>query len=118
MYGVAVQLLAAVEEHFRLIAEPTNQVYRNNLKFHSLMVLGWALNGSSTLPAIRVSQLDPTLADAAMVERAAKWVFVEFEAAGPEDKTAKDSAFTTRLKTNWTVASTAAPTIITPTNSI
>jgi hypothetical protein len=74
------------------------------------------LDGSSTLPAIRISQLDLTQADAAMGERVASWVFAEFDTARPEDKTAKDSAFIARLKTNWTVASTAAPVVASPTS--
>lgn len=109
MYGVVVQLLAAVEDNFRSIATPENQVYRNNLKYHVMMVLGWEVNGSKTLPAIRISQLDLTTVTQDMVNRVTNWVFAEFEAAGAEDKTAKDSAFAQRLKNNWTVAATAPP---------
>jgi AIPR protein len=100
MYGAAVRMLAAVEAHFRLIADLNNQAHRNNLKFHVLMVLDWSINGSSTLPALRIPQLDLSKLTAERVEAVSDWVFSEFDAAGAEDRTAKDGAFTKRLKSN------------------
>jgi hypothetical protein len=90
-----------VEEHFRSTGNQENSIYRNNLKFHVLMVLGWTLNGGQTLPAIRVPHLDMTRATPALLKTVTDWVISEFDAAGAEDKTAKDKAFTERLKANW-----------------
>jgi hypothetical protein len=101
MYGMSVRMLAAVEMHFRLIGEQVNQIHRNNLKFHVLMVLSWSINGSSTLPSLRIPQLDITRLTTDRVDSVAKWVFSEFNKAGAKDKVAKDSDFTQRLKTNW-----------------
>ena len=58
MYGAIVQMLSKVEEFFRTISNPDERIYRNNLKFHVLMVLGWALNGGTTLPPLRIPHLD------------------------------------------------------------
>jgi hypothetical protein len=98
MYGVIVRLLSSVENHFRNIANGDNQSCRNNLKFHVLMVLSWALNGGSKLPALRIAQLDPDNVTQETMESVTKWVFDEFNRMGAEDKTAKDSAFTKHLK--------------------
>jgi hypothetical protein len=106
MYGAAVRMLEQVERHFKSVGGVGSRIFRNNLKFHTLMVLGWALNQDATLPALRIPQLDLSKMTEQQVKKVADWVFAEFSAAGPEDKTAKDSAFTLRLKTNWSVAAT------------
>jgi hypothetical protein len=101
MYGVIVRLLICVEDYFRSIASTSNQLYRNNLKFHVLMVLSWNINGNKTLPAIRVAQLDPDNATELLMQKTTDWVFSEFTKYGAEDKTAKDSSFTQHLIANW-----------------
>lgn len=111
MYGVIVRLLDQIEKHFRSRAGQVDRVYRNNLKFHALMVLAWALNGSKTLPALAIPHLDLSKMTDLQVKTVTDWVFEEFNAAGPEDRTAKDSAFTDRLKANWTVGVTTPPAI-------
>lgn len=107
MYGVAVRILDQVERHFKTVNGSELRVYRNNLKFHTVMVFGWALNQSSNLPALRIPQLNLSNMTDAMAMKVANWVFSEFNAAGAEDKTAKDAGFTQRLKANWTIAATA-----------
>ena len=79
MYGIIVKMLAVVEEHFRSIANADNQVQRNNLKFHVLMVLSWAVNGGSTLPALAIAQLDPSKVSEDTLERVTNWVFAQFD---------------------------------------
>jgi len=101
MYGNVVQMLVAVENHFRSIATPENQVHRNNMRFHVLMALSWTLNGDKTLPAQRIRQLDLSLTTPKLLQSVTDWVFAEFDSAGPEDRTAKDGAFTQRLMNNW-----------------
>ncbi len=106
MYGVAARLLSAVEDYFRTIQNPANQVHRNNLRFHVLMVLAWAIHGSKTLPIPAFAKLKISKATPEQLEAVTDWVFSEFDQAGAEDKIAKDSDFTERLKTNWTPVNT------------
>ena len=107
MYGVIVRLLASVERHFREIATAENQLHRNNLKFHVLMMVSWALNGGSKLPALRIVQLDPDKLSQEMLAAVTDWVFAEFDQAGAEDRNAKDKEFTKRLKNSWSVKATS-----------
>lgn len=107
MYGAAVFMLAAVEKHFKAISGNVDRVFRNNLKFHSLMVLGWALNGDRTLPPLRIAQLDLKKLTDDQVKKVVDWVISEFQQAGAEDRAAKDSKFTDRLKANWSIAATS-----------
>ncbi|MBU3592912.1 AIPR family protein [Polynucleobacter sp. 71A-WALBACH] len=107
MYGVAVRLLEKVESHLKSISGDEARIYRNNLKFHTLMVLGWAMNQSANLPALRIAQLNMSKMTDEQVGKVVSWVFNEFKAAGAEDKTAKDSSFTSRLKSNWSAAATS-----------
>lgn len=99
MYGVIVQMLNKVEEYFRTLSAPELRIYRNNLKFHVLMVTAWALNGSSTLPALAIPHLDLTKITDEQIKAVMDWViFVAFNAAGTEDKIAKQATFTDILK--------------------
>ena len=99
MYGVLVRLWAAVDSHLRTIGTPENQVHRNNLKFHVLMTLSWMLRGDTELSAQDIAELDSSrLRDNGKVEQATRWVFRQFDEVGPEDRTAKDQAFTDRLR--------------------
>ncbi|MGH8177695.1 MAG: hypothetical protein ACREV5_15675 [Steroidobacter sp.] len=107
MYGAVVRMMGAVEDHFRAIAVAANQGHRNNLRFHVLMVLGWALNENVTLPAQRIRQLDLTKVTPALVKTVTDWVFSEFDSAGVTDRVAKETTFTDRLKMGWNVAKTA-----------
>lgn len=106
MYGTVASLLERVERHFRGLGGEVDQIYRNNLKFHVLMVLAWTLNGGQKMPAPAISKIDPKKATDAQMKAVIDWVFGEFKAAGAEDRTAKDSKFTERLHANWKPAST------------
>jgi hypothetical protein len=107
MYGVIVRMRDEVEKYFRSIAGQVDRIYRNNLKFHALTVLGWALNGSQTLPALAVPHMDLTKMTAAQVKAVVDWVFKEFDNAGKDDRTAKDTTFTEKLKADWKPSATA-----------
>jgi hypothetical protein len=106
IYGTAIRLLTDVEEYFRSIQTPANQVYRNNLRFHVAMVLSWAIHGGSTLPALALRQLNMSKITGPQIKAVTDWVFSEFDKAGAEDRTAKDSEFTTMLKADWKPAKT------------
>ena len=109
MYGVIVRMLNKVEEFFRTISNPEERIYRNNLKFHVLMILGWAINGGTTLPALRIPHLDLAKMTDEQVKKVTEWVFSEFRDAGAEDKIAKQVTFTDRLKNNWIASATTPP---------
>lgn len=107
LYGVVVQLLDRVDAYFRSVADQANQVHRNNLKFHVLMVLSWALNGGSNVPAPAIPHLAPDKATPEQLKAVSDWVFQEFDKAGTSDRLAKDKAFTQKLQDGWTPALTA-----------
>ena len=101
MYGNIVRLLSAVDEYFLTLRSEDLRVYKNNLRYHVLMVLSWELNGSSTLPSQRIASLDVSNVDSEMVERVAKWVFARFDIAGAEDRVAKEGKFSKKIKAEW-----------------
>ena len=101
MYGNIVKLLSAVDEYFLTVKSKELRIYRNNLRYHVLMVLSWELNRSSTLPAQRIASLDVSSVDGKMVEGVADWVFELFKTAGAEDRTAKDAKFTKKIQAEW-----------------
>lgn len=101
MYGMIIQMLSAVEGYFRSISDQNNQSFRNNLKFHVLMVLAWSMNGSTITPALRIPQIKKSRLTLDRIKAVTNWVFSEFDSVGGEDRTAKDSAFTDRLRTSW-----------------
>ena len=106
MYGTVTSLLERVEKYFRGLAGKVGQTYRNNLKFHVLMVLAWTLNGGQTMPPPAICKIDPKKAADAQMKAVVDWVFGEFKAVGAEDRTAKDKKFTDRLRANWKLAAT------------
>lgn len=106
MYGKIVAMLDQIELHFKALAGNADQMYRNNLKFHSLMLLSWALNGGTTLPAARIPHLDLGKITPRQLRAVTDWVFAEFNSFGAEDKTAKDRRFTEKLKADWTIEKT------------
>jgi hypothetical protein len=106
MYGKIVAMLEQIERHFKALAGGADRIYRNNLKFHSLMVLSWALNGGTTLPAVRIPHLDLAKITRQQLKAVTDWVFAEFDAFGAEDKTAKDRQFTEKLKADWSIEKT------------
>ena len=101
MYGNVVRMLDAVDQYFRSIKSEDLRVYRNNLRYHVLMVLSWELNGSSTLPSLRIASLDISKMDSGLVKQVANWVFQQFKMAGAEDRTAKEAKFSEKIHTQW-----------------
>ena len=101
MYGTLAKMLVAVESEFRAIATIDNQAHRNNLKFHVLMTLAWALNENTNLSAKRISQLDLSKITDELLQAVISWVFDQFDLAGAVDKIAKDADFTKRLLEKW-----------------
>ena len=101
MYGVIVRMLSSVDAYFLTLRSEEMRIYRNNLRYHVLMVLSWHLNGGPNLPAKRIVSLDVSRLDDNVVEEVARWVFDKFEISGAEDRTAKEAKFSNELKTDW-----------------
>lgn len=101
MYGNVVRMLDSVDQYFRSIKSEESRIFRNNLRYHVLMVLSWELNGSSTLPSPRIASLDISRMDGGLVKRVADWVFRRFEIMGAEDRTAKDAKFSKEIQNEW-----------------
>lgn len=102
MYRVVAEILLLVERHFKSANPKIDRRYKNNLKFHTLMIAMWNAIGSKAVTAAAIAQVNPTTVNPQIIEDAARWVMAEFDAAGGDDRTAKDASFTDRLKANWT----------------
>jgi len=106
VYGVVAELLYRINVYFRSIKNDVPQDVRNNMKFHSLMVLSWALNGHTTLPVQAAAKLDVSKATTAQIKAVCGWVFKLFESEDGEDRTAKGENFTKKLTKEWTKTKT------------
>jgi hypothetical protein len=109
MYGTILQMLTGIEHYFRTLTDPEQRAYRTNLKFHTLMVLSWALNNSRNLPALAIPQLKIGKMTVEQIKAVTDWVFSEFKMAGGQDKISKRAAFTDHLKSSWSPTLTAVP---------
>jgi len=103
IYGNIVQLMSIVNNKFKEIANSENQVHRNNLRFHALMVISWQLNAGQKIPAERLAQLNPADLSDDAVGKCIEWVFEVFQQAGGVDRVAKDAELTNTLKHKWQV---------------
>ena len=101
MYRVVAEAAILVEAYFKSAKPKLERIYKNNLKYHTLMVAIWNSVGSNKLPAQAIAKIELKTISPAVVEKAAKWVMAQFDSAGKEDRVAKDSAFTEQLITKW-----------------
>ena len=101
MYGTIVKMLHAVDKYFLTLKSEDLRIYRNNLRYHVLMVLSWELSGSSTLPGHRIASLDVSSVNSDMVARVSQWVFKQFDIAGAEDRIGKDAKFSKQIQDQW-----------------
>jgi AIPR protein len=105
MYGKIAFMLDQVGRHFKSISNEVDRRYRNNLKFHVLMVLSWNLIGSRSTTVGAISAIKNSDLTSAVLQQSTNWVIGEFDKQGAEDKTAKDSKFTDHLKEHWALGS-------------
>ena len=101
LYKTCARLNFIVEKYLRDNRKLIDSIYRNNLKFHTMMVFAWRLLGQKTATSKELSELDLSAVDEKQVSQIFDWLQSEFDSAGPEDATAKDSSFVTRLRDNW-----------------
>lgn len=97
-YVNAAKLERKVDAYFASRRKIIDPVHRNNLKFHTLMVLSWNMTNSQKP---KLEKIDSNKATSAEIEKAFKWIKVHFDKSGAEDNTAKDRKFTSTLKTEW-----------------
>lgn len=103
LYKVAITMLLKIEEYFKSSVSQDKRKYKNNLRFHVLMVLSWELNQGKGLTRSRIEKIDTRDITPELLENVTSWVFEQFDKSegGPEDRTAKNSPFTDQLKGNW-----------------
>ena len=101
LYEACAELNFVIDKFFRDNRKTIDSIYRNNLKFHTMMVLAWELTETTFLKPKLLAKIDFAAADTALVEKTFNWVKAEFDSAGAEDATAKDNKFVTRLKSSW-----------------
>lgn len=97
-YVNAAKLERKVDAFISKIRASTDAVYRNNLRYHLMMLLVWELAGKKTgkIDVLNVDKLDD-----AKMQKAFDWLMTQFNKDGAEDSIAKDKAFTESLKKNW-----------------
>jgi AIPR protein len=105
MYGKIAFMLDLVDRHFKSISHSVGRIYRNNLRFHVLMVLSWRLIGSRSATAEAIGAIKNEDLTSETLRDVTNWVIAQFDQQGAEDKTAKDSKFTDYLKDNWSLGS-------------
>lgn len=102
-YVVAAKLERRIDEFLSSHRSSYLAIYRNNLRFHLLMVAGWALAGKKKF---KLTSLKVQNANDEFLRAVFNWIVSEFVDEGAEDATAKDETFTQRLKSNWTSTKT------------
>ncbi len=101
IYLVAAKLQEAIDAFFKKIAKTEERTYRNNLKYHVLMVLSWELIGQKDLNPIALSKMKIPHNVDDKINLVFTWVKSQFINAGAEDGTAKDTEFTETLRSKW-----------------
>lgn len=101
LYETCAKINFLVEKYLRDNRKSIDSLYRNNLKFHTMMVLAWHLLGNQSPTPKALSALDLSATGEKQVGQAFQWIKKEFDDVGPEDATAKDKNFVQRLKDNW-----------------
>jgi hypothetical protein len=97
-YVNAANLERKVDAFISKVRATADAVYRNNLRYHLMMILVWELAGKKTgkIDSLNVDKLDDE-----KIAKAFEWLMVQFDKEGATDSTAKDKAFTESLKKNW-----------------
>ncbi|WP_158282654.1 AIPR family protein [Azospirillum sp. TSH58] len=99
LYRLASEGIFAVSAHFS--DSSYDRIYKNNLRFHVLMVLGWWLAGSQKPTPQQLSAVDIKKMARAPFGKITEWVIEKFEEKGAKDSVAKDGDFTAHLKGAW-----------------
>lgn len=109
-YLVASSMERKLNDFFQKNRKNIKTIHRNNLRFHTMMVLAWTMLGSSRGNA---DGIDPNILTDAHLLKTFEWVCNEFDNTGLDVKDTKEKnaiaqgeAFTTQLKSNWKLSFT------------
>ncbi|MEM8561479.1 MAG: AIPR family protein [Pseudomonadota bacterium] len=102
IYATCFRLHYVVAQHFHSVRKTVDSLYRNNLRFHTMMVLSWELCGDKDIPHKKLADLDLSLASTDVVESVFNWLCELFDEFGAEDKVAKDLPFVNEIISKWT----------------
>lgn len=100
VYKFCSEMHFAVDAYFKTKRKSIDAIYRNNLRYHLMMLLSWRLNKSWPLHQTRYKTLDVSTLTDADVKLEFDHAIKLFDKAGPDDRVAKDVAYTTILKNN------------------
>lgn len=112
IYEVSAGLYFAVDAYFRKDSADIPSAYRNNLRYHLMMQLAWKLNKSRPVHPAALKLLKVNTLTDADIKKVLDHTIGLFDAAGAQDKVAKNDALTETLKQNALVGSSnlATPT--------
>jgi len=96
---VAAALERRVEAWLKNNRKNYDSIYRNNLRFHCLMVLSWNILGKNSKVT---NGLDYSKATDAEIKKAFEWVMTEYIAnGGVDDNLSKTREFVVKLSKSW-----------------
>jgi hypothetical protein len=99
-FAKAASLERKLDDWLRSNRTGYDALYRNNLRYHTLMVLAWDLMGAKSK---KTGAVDLNKATDENIKNTFEWVVQEYKTAGGVDDTlSKTKEFTTTLATNWT----------------
>ena len=101
LYVSCFRLHLLVSQHLQSVRKVVDPIYRNNLRFHLMMVLSWVLCGKKDISAMELADIDVSTATSEKIEDTFKWLQGQFNDAGAEDRVAKDKSFVGQIKNKW-----------------
>lgn len=97
-YLIAAILEQKIDAFLRKNRKNFSSVYRNNLKYHLIMISALDIAGSQK---IEIANLKLNKLDENRISDNFNWLISQFDNVSAEDKTAKDAAFTATLRAEW-----------------
>ena len=119
IYDVCANLYFVVDRYLKQERASIAQIYRNNLRYHVMMLLAWKLNGSQPVHPSALRNLKVSSLKDIEIKSVLDHTIALFEKVGAEDRRAKGEAFTITLQQNALVKTstlaTAVPNAVPPT---
>jgi hypothetical protein len=98
IYAVCANLYFVVDRYFRKERGSIESIYRNNLRYHTMMQLAWKLNGSRPVHAAALKALKVTSLTDDDIKAVLDHTIKLFDDEGAEDRVAKADTFTEMLR--------------------
>ena len=99
LYEVAAEILFLATT--ALTSSNLDRSYKNNLRFHIVMVIGWWAGGSQNPTPAQLGAISSQKLKAAPVDAIISWVAQEYAKTDASDAVAKDGKFTEQLRDAW-----------------